>query len=440
MSAAQDQYGLPFYVFCAYTFILIGRPQDYVEALRPLRLALVFTLLSLVVTVLYRGAVRDAVREPESKLYFAFYAAMILGIPFSLHRRVSFDFTFLQYIVNIIFFVLFVVHVNSVGRLKRISVVLLLSVLVFTFFGLQNGQFIGGRYTTHSRMFDPNDVAFVEVSLLAFALWILVGSFGLLIKVVALATLLAGVLLTLYTASRGGLLGILTFLLFFLWFKVPRVGRSFKAVLVGALLIGTVLNWNKINIERYMTLTSLEDDYNFQEQGRADIWTRGVKIFLSRPLTGVGVLSFPGAIGRMRAAEKNPSAKWQAAHSAYIQVLTETGLFGSVAFVLLVFRCLRTFNRLRRRGASFPDKDFGMLPGFLLTGFVAQLVSAAFLSQAYAVLLTLMFATSAVVNRIAREMPQQSADGIGPALPATSSFHRDLTGPRRFTPAAVPRR
>lgn len=424
-AAAQSTSAFPFFIFCIYTFVLFGRPQDYVTALVPLRLAMVFTLLTVAITLMTLTAtkMRNPFLERETRLYFVFFVVMIAGIPFSFYRPGSFDQVIMKYVVNIAFFLLFLIHVDTVPKLRRVAVVLVLSVLVFTVFSLRYGQFGGGRYSSGVMMFDPNDIAFVEVSLLSFAVWVLVGSFGLVTKLLALVTVMSGVLLALYTGSRGGLLGLLTFLLLFLMLRIPRLGKSFKTVMMIALVVAAMLNADKINIDRYMTLTSLEGDYNFEEGGRSDIWKRGVRLFFQYPITGVGVNGFPAAIGGQRLAD-GAFPKWQTAHSAYIQVLTETGVFGSISFLLLITTSLATFNRLRRRGGSSPDRDFGMLPGLLLIGFAAQLVSAAFLSQAYSMFFTLTFALSAAMNRIA-----SSVEPTAPVTAPHSGEHRVANRP-----------
>jgi O-antigen ligase len=398
-SRAPQSSELAFGLFCLYAFILIGRPQDYLLALIPLRLALVLTVFTVAVTLMDGIGAHRLLETRETKLYLLFYFAMIAGIPFSVYRPGSFQMLIEEYMVSVIFFVMFLVHVNSAPRLKRVAVVLVFAVFIFTFFGLRNGQFANGRYTTGSDMFDPNDVAFVELSLLAFAVWILVSSFSLLAKLMALFSLLFGILLVLYTASRGGLLGLVTFIVVFLVFRMPRAGKLFKIAMLAAILAGVALNYTKINIDRYLTLTSLEDDYNFEEGGRVDIWKRGWRMFLDRPVTGVGVGGFAKAIGDQRAEDHLRSAKWQTAHSTYVLALTETGLIGCIPFVLLLLRCLGTFNRLRRR-AAFSDADLNGLPGFLLAGFCAQLVSGAFLTQTYSMQFTLAFAMSGVLNRM----------------------------------------
>jgi O-antigen ligase len=380
---------------------------------------MVFTVITVVLTLLRGSIAKDVFRAKETRLYLFFYCALIAGIPFGVYRPGAFDAVITRYIVNVAFFLLFVVHVDSIAKLKRIALVLVFSVFIFTVFGLRGGNFVEGRYSTGSQIYDPNDVAFVEVSLLGFTLWVLTGSFGRVAKVVALLSVMFGVLLTLYTASRGGLLGLLTFLVLFLALRTSRVSAFFKASVVAALLVGAALNSDKINLDRYLTLTSIEDDYNFQEGGRVDIWKRGWRIFLSAPITGVGVSGFGKAIGDQRAEDKTPSARWQTAHNTYLLVLTETGILGSLPFLLLIATSLRTFNRLRRSRTSFQDEDFAALPGFLLVGLGAQLVSATFLSQTYSAFFTLAFALSAVLNRMAAGAAAAPPGGSLSAPPGT---------------------
>jgi O-antigen ligase len=408
-----------FALFCAYTFVLIGRPQDFVLALIPLRLALLLTVLNVLAAMNAQIAAHRLFALKETKLYVFFYCVLVVGIAFAVYRPGTFDRVTQEYIVNVVFFLLFLVHVNSVDRLKRIAVILVFSIFIFTFFGLQNGHFANGRYTTGSNMYDPNDVAFMEVSLLAFALWVMIGRFGLIAKAMALASVIFGILLVLYTASRGGLLGVLTFMVLFLVLRMPRAGKRFKTIMTLALVIGAAANIDKINIDRYMTMTSIEGDYNFEEGGRIDIWKRGWRIFLEHPITGVGMTGFAKAIGDQR-AEENVAARWQTAHSAYILILVETGALGSFAFLLLILRGLSTFNRLRRRPEAIRDPELAALPGLLLVGFGAQLVSAFFLSQAYSMNFTLVFALSAMLNRIAEKgATVPAATG---ALPAQRAY------------------
>jgi len=413
-------FGGPFQLFCLFTFVIIGRPNDYLLFLVPLRLALVFTVLTVAATLLQpRKSGPGPFAAIETKLYLIFYAAMFIGIPFAVYRPGAFDQVVMNYPVNIAFFLLFLVHVDSVAKLKRVAAIIVVSVFLYNVFGFVSGQSVSGRYVTGGKMFDPNDIAFVEVSLLGFALWVLVGRFGFVMKAMALATVVSGVLLTLFTASRGGLLGLMTFLLLFLCLRVSTVSKAFKTAMVVVLMVGAVWNVDKINVERYQTLGSLEDDYNLAEGGRVDIWKRGMREFRENPLLGVGVNGFAPAVGWQRAYE-GVYGKWQTAHSVYVQVLVETGIVGGTAFLLLIITSLRTFNRLRRSAASLPDRELAVLPGILLVAFGAQLVAAMFLSQAYSMFFTLVFALSGALNMIAAT----SAAPAAAVTPTTRSAFR----------------
>jgi O-antigen ligase len=253
-------------------------------------------------------------------------------------------------------------------------------------------------------MFDPNDVAYVELALLPFALCVLLGRFGTLGKLMALASALLGVLVALYTGSRGGMLGLLTFILLFLSLRLGSVTAVHKTALLAVLVVAALLNIEKINVERYLTLTNLGEDYNLSDEwGRKDVWKNGLLIFLRDPLTGVGPNNFAQAIGESRKA-RGLVEKWQAPHNSFVQILVETGIFGAVAFGLLISACLRTFWRLHHLKDPTGTDELPLWGGALFVGFVGQLVSAFFLTMGYSVFFTLFFAISTSLRLIAGEM------------------------------------
>ena len=407
--AAPARAGLPFAVFCVYLFVVIGRPQDYWPALAPFRLALVFTILTSLVTLSRRGERAGGVfKYTETKLYFLLFAVMCAGIPFSIYRRASFDFVILQYVANMAFYVMFVIHVNSLVKYRRIIVVLVISALTFTIFGLLQGRFNSGRFTTGSQVFDSNDVAFIEVSFLPFAMCAILGPFSLLTRALALTGMLLSILLALYTGSRGGLIALGTILLLFLILRTASITRGHKAAILLFVAIMGMMSLGKLNVKRYSSLADLGDDYNTSdEEGRVQIWNRGWQLLLENPLTGVGVNGFGAAIGTMRASE-HLRPVWQAPHNSYVQVFTETGFVGGASFVLLIATCLRTLNGLRRGKESPVGKGLRTLPGLLFIGFIALLVAANFLSQAYSISFTLFFAISASLKAITA-----GADSVG---------------------------
>jgi O-antigen ligase len=248
--------------------------------------------------------------------------------------------------------------------------------------------------------FDPNDIAFIVVSLLPFSVCVALGSFRKVAKALALASIVFGALLALYTASRGGLLGIVTFLVLFLVVRVRGVPRTGKVLMVVVIAFAALMNADKINMDRYLTLGELESDYNVTtEFGRLGIWRRGLRLFAEDPLTGVGVNAFGEAIGMARIAD-NVQPQWQAPHNSYIQVIAETGAVGGLAFLLLIGTCVTALVRISRKAGTTGNDEVARLAAILLIGLIAQLMSAFFLSQAYSMFLTLSFAAATALKGI----------------------------------------
>jgi O-antigen ligase len=404
---------LPFLLFCVLTFVVVGRPNDYIQALVPLRLALVMTAVTVVATFLFRrpGAV-DPLRFRETKVYLAFFAVMCLGVPLAMHRGVSFEEVVLGYTSNIVYFLLFLSHVTTHERLRRIWVVLVVGAVLFSLVGLSQGAFVGGRYFAGGQMYDPNDVAYAELALLPFALCLLMSSASLPVRGLALVSVLLGMLLALYTGSRGGMLGIVTFVLLFVTLRTGRVRIVHKAILLALVIGAAALNADKINFDRYRTLTNLEDDYNLEEGGRWDVWKTGAQILLEYPLTGVGAGNFGMAIGNRRMA-LGETPRWQAPHNSVVQVFVELGVVSGALWVMLVGSTVRTLWRLRKQdhsaNADPARSEVAVWSNLLLIGFVAQFVCSLFLSMGYSVFFPLFFAAAVVLSRISSDVSSQAS-------------------------------
>jgi O-antigen ligase len=195
------------------------------------------------------------------------------------------------------------------------------------------------------------------------------------------------------------MLGIVTFVVLFLVLRIGRMKTAQKAGLLAALTVIALLNIDKINVERYETITNLENDYNLEEGGRWDTWKKGLIILMGRPLTGVGVNNFGMAIGNYR-RDEGVLPKWQAAHSSVVQVVVEVGVIGGTLWILLVVGTAMTFWRLRRWTARPGLEYLPTVGGVLFVGFIAQLVSSSFLSMGYSVFFTVFFALSVSLKQI----------------------------------------
>jgi O-antigen ligase len=371
------------------------------------------TLLTAVATFLQLPRRAEGLfQHRETKLYLAFYFMMILGVPFAMHRGVSFAHVITGYPTTVAYFLLFVTHVTSRQRFRQVCLILVAGAVIFSMVSLSQGEIWSGRFFTGSGMYDPNDVAYVELGLLPFALCILMGSTTRFRRLFGLMSVLLGMLVALFTGSRGGLIGILTFVALFMTLRIASVKGVYKGVLLVLLMGAVFLNVDKINVERYQTLTNLENDYNLEEGGRWDVWKKGLVILAGRPLTGVGSGNFGMAIGNYR-RDEGELPKWQAAHSSFIQILVEVGLIGGILWIVLITETGRTFWRLRRRGPPGHD-DLTVWAGVLFMGFVAQVVSSLFLSMGYSIYFTLFFAVAASLRQLASTHDGSDSSGLTP--------------------------
>jgi O-antigen ligase len=414
---------MTFVLFSLWAFVLIGRPQDLFPGLDVLRPALVLAGLTLA-AILFgfeKRLVTPFLKMPEVRKYLSFFGIIIVGIPFAVYPRVAFEYIFLHYIVNLIFFMVLVILVDSIEKLKKVVMIISLSTLSYGCLGLLMGSFSDGRFKISGSMFDPNDLAYVLISIIPFGLFYIVRPEGGLKKLLSLVGIGSSMIVLLLTGSRGGLVGLFIMLFLMLMTRVGSIGKSIKIGLAVAIVLVTALNLDKINVERYITMTDLGTDYNFtSEEGRLEVWRKGSELFITNLLTGVGVNCYGEAIGNMR-LESGLVPVWQTAHNSYLQVAVETGFFGLIVYVSMIASALRNFSRCSKNGlnsyAQVEIEEFRTLAGLVQISFMGSLVAAFFLSQAYSIFFILFFGLSAVMRRLAAV----SVGEFSPELPGLKS-------------------
>lgn len=390
-------------LFLVWTFVLIGRPQDYFRFLEPLHIGLAFMALSLL-AILFSGrlAIRSLFSRRESKLYAVFFLIMVIGIPFAYHRRVAFEFVFQSFLTNIVFYYSVLHHVDDLESWRRMQKLLMACAFFYGLFSILSGNFQQGRFFTYGQMYDPNDIAFVLIALMPgslFFLWKYRSRFSFTVAIIAL---FCGFTVILLSGSRGGLVSLAVFIVSILYLFRKNIGFRHVMILSVIVLVALFFIGEKINTERYMSLENLQNDYNItSEGGRLQIWKRGWDLFLSNPITGVGVTCFPMAIGYLR-EEMNVIPKWQVAHNSYLQVMAETGIFGILVFFLLLFFCWRNFKIVANSRAQDAPGESDLIDSarFLAAGFISLVVAVFLISQAYSPIITLYLALSSALVQI----------------------------------------
>lgn len=412
---------MAFKLLLLWSFVLLGRPQNLLLFLKPFRLALVLCIITTIVFFLgvHKRKLSAVLSIPETKRYLFFFAIMVLGIPFAYHRSDALDFVVLIYLSNILFFLLIVYEVNSIERLKSFILIISLSTAMYSFFGYIFGSSHGERFNIYGTTFDSNDTAYVLLSLFPLSLFYVFSNEGLFRKLLGVLVIFSSFLIILKVESRGGILGLGAVLAIMLLTKIGGIKKSQKAMILIIICGGLVFNIDKINMDRYLTLTDISSDYNLtSETGRLEIWKYGVEIIIDHPIIGVGVNSFPRVVGYKR-EQLNLPPRWQVAHNSYIQVAAELGLVGFFVFFLMNVKTMLTFLRISRIEPKSPrDYEIRIIAGMMLLGFVGHSIAAFFLTQGYSIYFTLFFALGAVIQRL--KFDRFFEDSCGANLPKVS--------------------
>ena len=398
-----------FRLFAVWTFVLLGRPQDLLLFIEPLRPAMSLGILTCISCFcdFRRNGFMYSFSERQFKMFLALYIIMILSIPFAYHRGFAFNFVFQKYLPNVLYFIVFYICVNSIERLNKTFFICCCAVALYSLFAYLKGKSIDQRLMFGGN-FDPNDLAFVLITFLPLNLIFIFSESTLTKKAICFINIIVSVLVVLLTGSRGGFVGLVALFAMILFFKMTLIKPSQKIFLGIICTIVLVTNINVINVERYQSLLDLENDYNMKDEfGRIKVWEKGINIMISHPIFGVGVTCFPEALGFYR-SEESITPRWQAAHNSFIQIGTETGIVGLLIFSLLSFRAIKIF---RRTGKGSENVQLSHIGDAAALGFIAQIVCTIFLSQAYSVYWVFFIALSAVlsqrVERFEHEEPKE---------------------------------
>lgn len=241
-------------------------------------------------------------------------------------------------------------------------------------------------------MFDSNEVTCVLLAA--------VGVIGLIAQTSRGARRLAmiGVILGIgaavaRTGSRGGFLGLVAVGAMLL---VVLRGVSFmhRIGIVIVASLGLVLYAPDGYWEQMRTILAPKADYNWSsEDGRRQIWSRGLSYMMAYPVAGVGIGNFSRAecmLGLKASQVRAGNAvTCTASHNSYVQAATEAGVPGLLLFVLLTVggavSLWRLGTRLPQRWltADYDARVLYWAPRYLAISLIGFSVPAFFVSFAW---------------------------------------------------------
>jgi O-antigen ligase len=349
-----------------FTAVLLSRPQDRITALGPLHIAEICAVAGILPMLLHRFARRLPVFRvtPETIGLVAFGFAILATAPFSIWPGGAIGVFTDMYLKVLVVFVLMMNTLTTPKRLEQITWVVLACcglIAAESLFDYARGVNLveGGRLSGPGNgMFsNSNDLAMNMVTFLPVAaVFAMMRRYSAARRLTAAgigAMMLATII---FTKSRGGMLGLGAMLLALLFYgqKIRRgFGMSAVVVLLAASPFVPSSYW-----ERMSSITDAQKDqteFTGSREARRDLMETGIQVFLERPLTGVGAGQFKNYNPPWR------KTQWNETHNALIQVASEVGVLGLLAFAFLIVRAWMAAAATRRmlktagpRGAPGP--------------------------------------------------------------------------------------
>ncbi|MBU8933973.1 MAG: O-antigen ligase family protein [candidate division Zixibacteria bacterium] len=382
----------------AFTIVNFIRPADLVPALEAVPLAKLVgggTLLIMVAQAIIRRKLFFRYRQTWA--ITGILITLFLSIPMSYWPSASLQVA-VDYTKIILFYILIINLVRNLQRLKVMSLITLVCVLVLAISTLEGYFLDGGRAASAigAKMFgDANDAALFFVAALPLsAFWLRIRShayIGRIMYWLSVAVLFSG---TIVTQSRGGFLGLIAVFFFYFLRRRNKIVAAIAIVLMG--IIGFVALPTEIT-DRYETIA--EPNQEASASARLHTLGAGLNMMLHRPLNGVGAGAFETAFGTdFRPAGYLPS-KWNAPHNTLIQVGAETGLIGLGCFLFLFFFTILQLRRMtfERNELDADEIDMREIRDIIYGSMIGYGVCAFFLTQAHNYLLYYLVAATIVL-------------------------------------------
>lgn len=209
-----------------------------------------------------------------------------------------------------------------------------------------------------------------------------------LLALAAAGLILGGIVLTF---SRGAFVTLAGMVLIMIFLRYIRPTQAIGGI---ALLVMAILTALPEYVERVSSVTNLSSVVAQDSEGtrEADGSLRGrfaqnlaaIRVFFEHPFLGVG----PGHFAKFYSARYGNEVGTKRlisnrrAHSLYLEMLADTGLIGTITFMLVVFFTARGLWRARRRFAP-TRPDFVHIATALLLGIFNYFGTALFLHLSY---------------------------------------------------------
>ncbi|MAF42141.1 MAG: oligosaccharide repeat unit polymerase [Cyanobium sp. ARS6] len=383
----------PFLVVISFVAFSYFRIHEAIPQIYPLRIPLILAIATAGVLT-YHIAIRNTVRpywRYELSILSVFAAQVLLSVIFSTNRANSLEF-FLSIFAKTLLMVPAIIWLTRKSyEFKLTTYTFIICGTLLSVIGLINkfkgvGLVEGSRITIarefSSVLGDPNDLASILLCPLSFAAALYFSNKKIIFRLISILSFLLILYAIFSTQSRGGLLGAAT--IFYVYFA--RVIKPKKiAPVLGLISLVIMALLSGISDRSSGGINELsQSGVDASSMGRIYAWGASIEMAIAHPIAGVGVNNFLNNFWEF-------SSYWdgqnKAAHSAWFEILGETGFAGLIVYLILISRILKVSRENMHLVFSSKFKfnsDTEVVARALHSSLLGIIVSSTFLSQGFA--------------------------------------------------------
>lgn len=385
-----------YYLGCCYLFFMYVRPQEYIPGASAIPTSgLIFLFLAIWGWFNFKWEYAKTVIIVIPILGVLFVMSG-WGLENVLPLKTGFRYVTQEFAQILALCIIF----STQTRVKKLLNLWVIIYFLMSLITVKNGGRGPGHFTG-----DENDAALalaMGVPIVFYSIWepnisknkklFRIGVVGLLFFAIAV------------TASRGGFLGAIAVILCMWWLSKNRIKRAVQAVAMGVALSGVVaLVLPAGYFEEMESINDPEDDTRVE---RFRLWETGYIMFKHNPILGVGVGQYP-----FNAGDYQKLAPWydgtgknyrgKVVHSVYFQILSETGILGSLMFgFAMLYLPIRLYFVTNFQKVLSAEEEFEVnLRRMLIVSMFAYVISGAFIAVAYYPHIAIWLAMYVIFNK-----------------------------------------
>lgn len=287
---------------------------------------------------------RSAFTHPIFVWLLIFIFVQVLSVHYGGFMTMLDEFSF--WMIYPMFVAVSILLITNVATLRRFVWGMIVGGMFIVFYGMYAlhegiGDAVSGRASAYGLYNNSNDYTFIIIQILPFIYMYWRIESGAIRRISLALSIIACMIGIVLSLSRGGILALM--LEVTLIVLIGMQGRRRLILLPvlavsGAIAIGYQFSEREINDSAFSNYTAADS-----ASGRREMWRAGIAMFIDKPILGVGSRRF-GEYSRYY-GEITRSHWGYFAHNTYIDILSGSGMMGSIAFALMSYYLLRELWR-----------------------------------------------------------------------------------------------